>query len=83
MTTLTTSLLYAFLFIVLYFEVFLVLTMIETRPHIKKGPVALGSKKADGSDADAIVHPSVTIVVPVFNEEKTVAKTIHSLLELN
>ncbi len=28
-------------------------------------------------------HPSVSIIVPCFNEEKTVVKTVHSLLNLN
>lgn len=28
-------------------------------------------------------HPTVTIIVPIFNEEKTVAKTVNSLLAMN
>lgn len=67
-----TSFLYTFLFVVLYFQVFLVLTLLEHREslNITGGPTL--ERK-----------PSVTIIVPIFNEESTVVKTVLSLLELN
>lgn len=67
---------YFFLFISLNFEIFLLITYFENRKEIRKE-----------SDAQANVklkkYPSVTIIVPCWNEEKTVSKTIHSLLNLD
>ncbi|MCX6701817.1 MAG: glycosyltransferase [Candidatus Zambryskibacteria bacterium] len=65
----------AFLFISLNFEVFLLITYFENRLEIKKEEnfVALGIKK----------YPAVTIIVPCWNEQFTVSKTIHSLLSLD
>lgn len=62
------------LFIALYFEVFLLITYFE---HTAK------NKKAAKTDDAPIRYPSVSIIVPVWNEEKTVLKTISSLLNLN
>ena len=62
------------LFIALYFEVFLLITYFE---H------AAQNKKAIKSDDTPKRYPSVSIIVPVWNEEKTVLKTIFSLLDLN
>lgn len=63
--------LYAFLFLALYFQIFLLLGFFEkpeeTSPS-KKGPVR---------------YLSTTIIVPCFNEEKTVDRTIQSLLDLD
>ncbi len=60
---------YIFLFLALYFEVFLFISFLENRPT---GKTALKPKH----------YPSVTIVVPCFNEERTLAGTIKSLLAL-
>lgn len=61
--------LYVCLFIALYFEVFLLISFLEKRP----------SKK----DATLPKHyPVVSMLVPCFNEEKTLAGTIESLLAL-
>ena len=64
---------YIFLFLSLYVEVFILITYFELREKDKKiqKPV-LPSK-----------WPSVSIIVPVWNEETTVLKTIFSLLKLN
>lgn len=61
--------LYICLFIALYFEVFLLITFFEKRP----------SKK----DRTLPKHfPSVSMLVPCYNEERTVGATIESLLAL-
>lgn len=66
---------YVFLFISLNFEVFILITYFENRLEIKKEEflTTIGLKK----------YPSVTIIVPCWNEEHTVSKTIHSLLSLD
>ena len=64
---------YCFLFVSLYFEVFLVITYLENRSKIKQEELLLAPK----------VFPTVTIIVPCFNEEKTVEKTVETLLSLN
>ncbi len=64
---------YGILFATLYFEVFLVYTYFEERSHFKHQRVA---KRAHGA------YPTVTVIVPAWNEEKTLAKTIQSLLAL-
>ena len=64
---------YILLFVALYFEVFLLITYFETR-KIERGFGLLPlSEKL----------PSVTIFVPCWNEEKTICKTIISLLKLD
>ncbi|MEK7642146.1 MAG: glycosyltransferase family 2 protein [Patescibacteria group bacterium] len=63
------------LFLSLYFEVFLLITYIERRKTLQ-------GRKTVAAPAYAGL-PAVTIVVPCYNEEKTAAKTIHSLLALD
>lgn len=70
-----TSIVYFSLFISLFFEVFLLITYLEVRSEIKlenawiaKGPTNF---------------PSVTIIVPVWNEESTLMGTVESLLNLD
>ncbi|MSR87711.1 MAG: glycosyltransferase family 2 protein [Candidatus Zambryskibacteria bacterium] len=67
--------LYCSLFISLFFEIFLLITYIEVRGEIK----AEDERLARGSN----YFPTVTIVVPCFNEEKTVIATVASLLALD
>lgn len=68
------------LFLVVFFSVFLMVTLIENRKKIQ-GEVALSNHETEGvNNTD---YPSVTILVPVFNEQNTVDKTIQSLLKLN
>jgi len=71
MTPIDNILIYIFLFISLYFEVFFLITFLE----FKNKPVKelLLPKTL----------PSVTIMVPCWNEERTAAKTIKSLLALD
>ncbi len=63
---------YTLIFFSLYFQVFLMLTFLEKRTFI-----GAEKKRRKGH------YPSVTIIVPCFNEEATVVKTIESLLALN
>jgi cellulose synthase/poly-beta-1,6-N-acetylglucosamine synthase-like glycosyltransferase len=75
MFTLPLAILYVTLFVSLFFEVFLLITYFETREILKEEKKLL--KKP-------ITHfPSVSIIVPSFNEEKTVAGTVNSLLALD
>lgn len=69
----TNSILYIFLFITLYLEVFFLITFFEERLKLQAVPPRTKLSH----------YPSVTIIVPCWNEEKTVAGTIHSLLALN
>lgn len=66
--------LYGTLFLSLYFQVFLLLTYFGWR---KKESDELPGYK---SDADL---PSVSVIVPCYNEERTVKKTVLSLLDLD
>ncbi len=67
---------YAFLFISLNFEIFLLITYFENRQNIK-------AEKEAQKNVKLKKYPSVTIVVPCWNEEKTVSGTIHSILKLD
>lgn len=65
---------YTLLFVALYFEVFLLITYLEVRNKIKN------------TVFDEISHkklPTVSIVVPCWNEENTILKTVFSLLKLD
>lgn len=60
---------YAGLFIALYFEVFLLISFFERKPDKK---TFLSPK----------YFPSISMIVPCFNEAKTLAQTVESLLAL-
>ncbi|MEX0931198.1 MAG: glycosyltransferase [Candidatus Paceibacterota bacterium] len=64
---------YILLFATLYFEVFLIYTYIEDKTSFSHKKL---SKRLPGG------YPSVTILVPAWNEEKTLSNTITSLLSL-
>ena len=66
--------LYIALFLGLYYQIFILITFFENETDKK----CLKSISSDSPDL-----PSVSIIVPCFNEENTVQKTIASLLELN
>jgi cellulose synthase/poly-beta-1,6-N-acetylglucosamine synthase-like glycosyltransferase len=68
----SSALLYVILFISLYFEVFLFVTYFEKRGVIKNEKMGVTPK----------FYPSVTIIVPCYNEEKTILNTLNSLLAL-
>src|SRR3989344_6827259 len=61
--------LYLCLFVGLYFEVFLLMSFLEKRPSQKDATLPMR-------------YPSVSMLVPCFNEEATLAATIDSLLAL-
>ena len=63
---------YPFLFLSLYFQIILLLSYFENAKKIK-----------DEESQDIDVYPSVTIAVPCWNEENTLAGTIDSLLALD
>ncbi len=75
MLDVTNTITYVFLFLSLNFEVFLLITYFENRLNI------LEEEKL--SSIAPSKYPSVTIIVPCWNEEKTVSKTINSLLSLD
>ncbi|MEK9171957.1 MAG: glycosyltransferase family 2 protein, partial [Patescibacteria group bacterium] len=67
--------LYISLFISLFFEVFLLITYLEVREELSLEDKHIGK--------NIKWFPTVTIIVPCFNEEPTVYKTIQSLLNLD
>src|SRR3989344_1178874 len=62
--------LYVCLFIALYFEVFLLISFFERRPQKKAAPPPARS-------------PKVSMLVPCFNEERTLSATVDSLLAMH
>ena len=75
MAEIQTIILYISLFISLFFEVFLLITYLEVREELK-GEEAFLAKGLN-------YFPSVTVIVPCFNEEKTVLKTLDSIFALD
>jgi len=65
----------AFLFVSLYIQVFLIIALIEHRDKLKKAPAVKALSSAE--------LPTVSVIVPCFNEESTVFGTIESLKKLN
>jgi cellulose synthase/poly-beta-1,6-N-acetylglucosamine synthase-like glycosyltransferase len=66
------GLMYPFLFATMYFQSFLMLSFFESRKKRKK------------EESHTIsYYPSVTVAVPCWNEEKTLAATLDSLLALD
>ncbi len=57
----------------MYVQIFLMVTFLERKSEIKK---RTGSTKLDE-------YPAITVIVPCWNEEKTIAKTVNSLLNVN
>ena len=75
MFTLPLAILYITLFISLFFEIFILITYFETKDSLRAEDLFLKKK--------IINFPSVSIIVPSFNEETTVKGTIDSLLALD
>ncbi len=73
MTSLVSLVFYGLLFLVVYVQVFFLFTFFENRKNIlvRKGKNELTS------------YPGVTVIVPCWNEERTILGTVRSLLELN
>ena len=67
MITTIAIIIWAIYFVFMYFVIFWLLTFIEVEPEIKK---------------NIMEYPDVTIAIPAYNEEKTIAKTIQSVIEL-
>jgi cellulose synthase/poly-beta-1,6-N-acetylglucosamine synthase-like glycosyltransferase len=97
MELITSLVIYPFMFVAVYFQVFLLLTIFEHHEAKKKNE-RHGTKlahpyhfpwqtKHPRHPRDIQIdpnrqYPTVTILVPVWNEEKTVEKTVLSLLDL-
>ena len=75
MVNLSQGILYISLFISLFFEIFVLITYFETKEELRVEQELL-SKRID-------YYPTVTIVVPGFNEGETVTTTVESLLKLD
>ena len=73
MASITSIIFYILIFLSVYAQVFFLITFLENRKKIitREGGIKLAS------------YPGVTIVVPCWNEETTVEKTIESVLNLN
>lgn len=63
---------YASLFVALYFEVFMLINFLEKRSSLKQEETLMPQRL-----------PTITVIVPAYNEEKTVVKTVFSLLKLD
>lgn len=64
---------YTFSFVAMYAQIFFLVTFLEKRKYIVHNPAKL----------DLDYYPTVTIAVPCYNEEKTIGKTVESLLFLD
>jgi cellulose synthase/poly-beta-1,6-N-acetylglucosamine synthase-like glycosyltransferase len=73
MTLIGSTILYLFIFLSIYVQVFYFVTFLENRKKIIIRNEAVKLSK----------YPKVTVTVPCWNEEKTVYKTVRSLLDLN
>lgn len=71
--TILHAIMYPFIFISIYFQVFMLLNFIGGREKMKK----------EEEEMDENFEPSVTFLVPCWNEEKTLGPTIDSILDLN
>lgn len=73
MTSISDVIFYILTFLAVYVQVFFLITFLENRKRIviRKGEIKLDR------------YPTVTIIVPCWNEEKTLYKTVRSLLNLN
>jgi cellulose synthase/poly-beta-1,6-N-acetylglucosamine synthase-like glycosyltransferase len=73
MVSITGSIFYILVFLSVYVQVFFFVTFLENRKKIitRNGKIKLKS------------YPTITIAVPCWNEEKTVEKTVRSLMKLN
>ncbi len=73
MDTYYSIIIYISLFFGLYYQIFILVTFFENKPRKYISDIA--SMKSTNL-------PSVTIIVPCYNEEKTLEKTVNSLLNL-
>ena len=73
MASVSSIMFYVLVFLSVYVQVFLLITFLENRKKIiiRNGHIALNK------------YPKITVMVPSWNEEKTIYKTVRSLLNLN
>ena len=73
MFSISGTIFYILIFLAVYIQVFFLVTFLENRKKIltRHGEVKLAK------------YPAVTIIVPCWNEEKTIYKTVRSLFALN
>lgn len=73
MTSVSEIIFYSLTFMSVYVQVFFLITFFENRKKIvvRNGSIELKN------------YPKVTVIVPSWNEEKTIDKTVYSLLDLN
>jgi cellulose synthase/poly-beta-1,6-N-acetylglucosamine synthase-like glycosyltransferase len=64
---------YIISFLSVYVQIFFLITFLEKKNTLKKAPAHL----------DLHTYPTVTIAVPCYNEERTIDKTVYSLLALD
>ena len=73
MTSISNTIFYILTFLAVYVQVFFLITFLENK---KKIVIRTGKIKLKE-------YPPVTVIVPCWNEEKTIGNTVHSLLDLN
>lgn len=75
MSNIPTIINYAVAFVSVYIQVFLLLVFLEKRKELVL--------RREDEVVDLPYYPTVTITVPCYNEEKTVIRTVESLLQLD
>ncbi len=73
MTFVSGAIFYFFIFLTVYVQVFFLVTFFENRGKIV---VRKGKTKLEN-------YPEVTVIVPAWNEERTLGKTVESIFRLN
>ncbi len=73
MESVYTTVFYVIAFLSVYIQIFFLVTFLEKRRYI--------SGNLDDLDLDH--YPTITVTVPCYNEEKTIEKTVKSLLSLD
>lgn len=74
MASISNIIFYVLIFLSVYVQIFFLITFIENRKKILK---------IEDSDFELESYPSVSVIVPCFNEEKSIEKNINSLLNLD
>lgn len=80
MVEIVTPIFYVTLFIFTFVQVFMLVTIFEKKEFKNLDEEELRKKFEEKNNLE---KPTVTIIVPIFNEETTVIKTMESLLGLN
>jgi cellulose synthase/poly-beta-1,6-N-acetylglucosamine synthase-like glycosyltransferase len=72
MGSISTVIFYIVSFLLMYVQIFLMVTFFEKRREIKKRTECIELES----------YPAITVIVPCWNEEKTIKKTVESLLHI-